>query len=234
MTTTPLSTGYHTLAPSDSRESLQGKVERPGWSRGSLLDSTTVTARQEWNRHRRRGRCFQSCLSGLKMPGTYRLVTLTSSLEAVAAGKNIQESFRALLGRMRRRNLCSGYVKVAEFTKAGRPHLHILMRGAYIPQWWLSEVWNRIHMSPIVDVRAVRGRAGAAGELAKYLSKDSKARLACSWDWVWKGFRGDWKLIVKWSSWRNYDLREIVERWDMLLVLYGHRPAREGPYLKGV
>lgn len=175
-----------------------------------------------------------SAMSGLKMPGTYRLVTLTTSTEAWSAGKDIQQSYRALLGRLRRRGLCSGYVKVAEFTKAGLPHLHIIFRGKFIPWVWLSEVWREIHLSPVVHVTAIRGRGGMARYLAKYLSKDPIARLACSWDWVWKGFRGDWKKIVKWSSWANYELVEILRRWEMMLVLYGRRPARDGPHLRGI
>jgi len=232
--TSDSATGYTTEAPDAAVTRSAAALEPLSCATTPLLDSTTITARQEFNRRRRTGRCYQSCISGLKLKGTYRFITLTTSDRALLVGKDIQQSFRALLGRLRRRGLCSGYVKVVEFTKRGLPHLHVLMRGPYVPQWRLSEMWGEIHLSPIVDVRAVRGQVGAARYLAKYLGKDPESRLACSWDWVWKGFRGDWKLIVKWSNWRNYDLRTIVQRWDMMLVLYGHRPARDGPYLRGV
>lgn len=200
----------------------------------SSLDSTTVTLRQSWNQHRRRSRCFQRCITGLKLAGTYRFVTLTTSPEAQQAGLSIQRSFRSLVMRLRRRGQCSGYVKVAEFTKGGSVHLHCLVRGQYVPQWWLSETWNQIHLSPIVDVRAVRGRAGAAAYLAKYLGKDPQARLAASWDWVWKGVCIDWKATCRYGFGQGYDMAGVVRVWESVLLFYSRRPARDGPYLRGV
>jgi len=208
--------------------------ERQRGAASSSLDSTLITARAEEYRRKRKGRCFQRCMTGLKLKGSYRLITLTTSLEAESAGKVIQDSFRVLLGRLRRRGLCSGYVKVTEFTKAGLAHLHVIMRGTLIPQWWLSKMWGEIHLSPVVDVRAVRQRAGASAYLAKYLGKDPQARLAASWDWVWKGVCMDWRATCRWGFRRGYDLIGVVSLWEGVLVCFSHRPARDGPHLRGV
>jgi len=200
----------------------------------SLLVTTTISAREGFNRRRRTGRAYNSFISGMKLAGTYRVVTLTTSQESLDQGKSIQDSFRALLGRCRRRGLVTGYCKVVERTKGGVPHIHVIFRGKIIPHWWLSQIWEEIHLSPVVWIQYVRGIKGVARYLAKYLSKDPIARLAPSWDWVWKGFRGDWRILCKWGYWYKIGLPDIVVKWEMMLTLYGLRPARDGPYLRGV
>jgi hypothetical protein len=96
---------------------------------------------------------------------------------------------------MVRRGLISGYIKVPEFTKRGKQHLHILFRGHYIPQELLSLWWNQIHKSSIVWIEYVRlhgGNKAIAGYMAKYMSKDMAGRYSWSWGWVWRGFCRDW------------------------------------------
>jgi len=63
------------------------------------------------------------------------------------------------------------YLAVWEVTKAGWPHLHVVARGPYIPQRWLSHHWQQLTGAPIVDIRAVRGSRDAARYVAKYLTK---------------------------------------------------------------
>lgn len=59
------------------------------------------------------------------------------------------------------------FLAVFELTKKGEPHLHIIARGTFIAQKWLSAQMNAEMGAPVVDVRAVKG----AGEVAKYVSK---------------------------------------------------------------
>ncbi len=66
------------------------------------------------------------------------------------------------------------YVCIVEWTKAGEPHLHILMDGPYIAQRRLSGAWRRIHNSPIVDIRRVKSDSAACLYLTKYLTKDTR------------------------------------------------------------
>ena len=169
---------------------------------------------------RRKGRMYHRAMSGLRLGGKFRFITLTTSLASAEQGLDIQRSFRALVMRLRRRKLCSGYVKVKEYTRAGLPHLHVILRGPYLPQWWLSQVWGEIHMSPVVDVRAVRGKAGAASYLAKYMGKSLEARYSWSWDWVWKGFVGDWKWLLRTGFEMGNSMLDIVSMWELLLDRY--------------
>jgi len=172
---------------------------------------------------RRRGRGFHRIMSGLRLGGELKFITLTTSEESWAAGKRIQTSFRALVMRLRRRGWCSGYVRVIEYTKAGLPHYHVIMRGPYIPQSYLSQMWGEIHLSPIVDVRAVRGKVGAASYLAKYLGKDRASRYSWSWDWVWRGFARDWRNLVAEMLAHQVFMFDIISMWEGILDAYVKR-----------
>jgi len=194
------------------------------------LDTTTKTAREPetrseeylaWLRRRRRNRLYQRAMSGMRVGGNLKFVTLTTSQEAKAAGRDIRTSWRALLQRLRRRNLCTGYVKVMEFTKAGLPHLHLVIRGPWLSQSWLSEQWADIHLSPIVDVRRVQGKDGAASYLAKYMGKSLDARYSWSWDWVWRGFVKDWRHLLADGFNAGAELVDIIAMWELILSRYG-------------
>lgn len=175
---------------------------------------------------RRRGRGFHRVMSGLRLGGSLRLITLTTSEESWKAGKRIQESFRALVMRLRRRGWCLGYVRVVEFTQAGLPHYHVIMRGRYIPQSYLSRIWAQIHLSPIVDVRGVRRKGSMASYLSKYLGKDPLARYSWSWDWVWKGFVRNWHDLIVDGLAGGLRMVDIIDEWERILDAYRLRPER--------
>lgn len=63
------------------------------------------------------------------------------------------------------------YMVVLELTKRGEPHLHILWRGGFVPQKWLSAQMKERIAAPVVDVRMVRGEGEVARYVAKYISK---------------------------------------------------------------
>lgn len=165
-------------------------------------------------------------MSGLRLGGNLKLVTLTTSEEACRAGKDIQASFRSLVQRLRRRRWCLGYVRVVEFTQAGRPHYHVILRGPYIPVWYLASVWAKIHLSPIVDIRRVKVQGGLAQYMAKYLGKDERSRYSWSWDWVWKGFVRDWKHLVSDGFNQGASMLDIVEMWGLILDRFRDRAKR--------
>lgn len=198
------------------------------------LDTTTKSAREpeyiEWLAARRRRRIFHRAMSGMHRKGQYRLITLTTSDEAHAAGKDIQRSFRALVMRLRRRGLCDGYIKVKEFTKRGLAHLHVVVRGRYIPQALLSEMWRDLHDSPIVDVRAVRTHNGMGAYLSKYLGKSEDGRYSWSWDWVWLGFARDWTRVCKvgFSAGRNFP--EVLQLWHYVIDWYDEKGVNLARY----
>lgn len=103
--------------------------------------------------------------------------------------------------RLNRRKLVTGYIRVTENTDNGRQHLHMIFRGSYIEQKYLSYLWAQIHNSPVVDIRAVRSRyrdkKRVANYLAKYMTKEVYRRYSWSWGWVYKGFVKTWKLALK-------------------------------------
>lgn len=64
------------------------------------------------------------------------------------------------------------YLAVWERTKAGWPHLHVLVRGPFIPQRLISGWWNNLTGSPVVDIRPVHGARAGGRYVTKYLTKD--------------------------------------------------------------
>lgn len=63
------------------------------------------------------------------------------------------------------------YMVVRERTKAGTPHMHIVIRAPWIPKRALSDFMRDEIDSPIVDVRSLKEVRSVAKYLAKYLTK---------------------------------------------------------------
>ena len=103
--------------------------------------------------------------------------------------------------RLKRRKLVSDYIRVSEITEAGRSHIHMIFRGSYIEQKYLSYLWSNIHQSPVVDIRKIRGKKKdkkrVASYLAKYMTKELYKRYSWSWGWVYKGFVKVWKQALQ-------------------------------------
>jgi len=106
-----------------------------------------------------------------------RFLTLTVNPSFLESPR---ERFRALshgwataVKRLRRlpkyKNL--EYFAVVEATKSGEPHLHILIRGGYIPHQLISKIMGELTHAPIVHIERVRGIREAVRYLAKYLTK---------------------------------------------------------------
>ena len=80
------------------------------------------------------------------------------------------------------------FFAVRERHKSGWPHLHILIRGPFIDQAWLSNQWKRLTGSPVVHIRQVTNSAKAAAYISKYIGKEPAKfgmlkRYWCSQDW---------------------------------------------------
>ncbi|GAI62869.1 unnamed protein product, partial [marine sediment metagenome] len=109
-------------------------------------------------------------------PGKLRLITLTTATKDKNA--DFQKDFRKLRMRLLRRHLLMDYIRCRETTKSGLRHEHILFRGSYIEQVFLSHLWSEIHGTPVVDIRKVSGKRALASYLAKYASKGITARTS--------------------------------------------------------
>jgi hypothetical protein len=102
-------------------------------------------------------------------------------------------------------------------TNEGNGVLHIVFRGKYIPQKWLSEQWADIHRSPIVDIRSLyETRKGLTGIVfylvGNYLAKQSFERMSWGYGWVFPAFVGSWKRIIE-----KYGFKCALYLWNRLL-----------------
>lgn len=163
-------------------------------------------------------RAYQRLMSGLIVGKSrkerLRFMTLTSSLESDASKLNAH--FRTLKMRVLRKfHFKMKYWKIR--TNEGNGVLHIVFRGKYVPQKWLSAQWADIHKSPIVDIRSLYETSKGLKSICfylvgNYLSKQSFERMSWGYSWVFPGFVVSWKrLIVK------YGFKRGLELWNKLL-----------------
>jgi len=163
-------------------------------------------------------RAFQRLMSGLTVGRSrrerLRFMTLTSSPEA--KGRNLNADFRALKMRiLRKYHFKMKYWKIR--TNEGNGVLHIVFRGKFIPQRWLSEQWADIHRSPVVDIRSLyETRKGLTGIVfylvGDYLAKQSFERMSWGYSWVFPAFVSYWRRIVE-----KYGFKRGLELWNKLL-----------------
>ncbi len=85
----------------------------------------------------------------------------------VAAWRLVRRRFLKL-----HKNAIVEFMAVMERTKLGEPHLHIVQRGAFISQKWLSGQMAELIGAKIVDIRFIRSQAKVAEYVSKYLGKD--------------------------------------------------------------
>jgi len=197
-------------------ETLSGRQEPEHPS--SLLDTKSTSARYIplTPAQKRFKRGYHRVRSGLdRKAGHVRFLTLTSSPEA----GDFQKDFRKLIKRLQRRRLVQDYIRVPEKTDSGLRHDHILFRGSYIEQAYLSHLWQQIHHSPVVDIRRVGSRHRLACYLASYLAKSPAGRYSYSWGWVWQGFAKSWRFLKKVSAWTGQDYKTLLTAWQRFVKL---------------
>lgn len=161
-------------------------------------------------------------MSGVERGGRLRLLTLTSSPQSPP---DIHRSFRKVVKRLKRRNLLTGYIQIPELTVSGLAHKHVLFRGSFIEQAFLSALWQQIHNARVVDIRAVhafKSKRHLASYLAKYLSKSGHGRFSWDWGWVWRGFCGHWQqlksaLKTYTGSYASLPLKSVLVVWRHFL-----------------
>jgi hypothetical protein len=109
--------------------------------------------------------------------GPTRFLTLTSP-----GTESPEQSFDELTERWKRMSLRIGrrfgafdYVAVIEIQKRGSPHLHVIVRGPFIPLPWLARAAGEVGFGRVVDIR--RPRSDLAGYLAKSLGPGTSGDL---------------------------------------------------------
>lgn len=85
------------------------------------------------------------------------------------------------------------FLAVFEKTKAGEPHLHILLRSTWISQKFVSDTMLELMGAPIIDIRRIDDQKKLTAYVAKYVGKDPTM------------YRGTKRY---WSS-RDYELPDL-------------------------
>lgn len=153
-----------------------------------------------------------------------RFITLTASDEAGededAVARLLVHAWRMVLQRGKREGRWKHpqYLAVFEETKRHRPHLHILWRGPWVDQQWLSERMREYMRSPVVSVMRVRSSRRASSYIAKYVSKAA---------WRWQGTKRYWRTM----HWRTFEPEWKQQRernprqWYRLMQMHHNRMA---------
>lgn len=123
-----------------------------------------------------------------------RFVTLTvnpawfDSPEERAA--QLAKAWRLVVAAYRHRwpNRECEYMCVFEATQRGEPHLHILWRGGWIDQEWLSDQMRERMGAPVVDVRRVIDQQRVNEYVTKYISKRNIKFGTCKRYWRSKAY----------------------------------------------
>lgn len=123
-----------------------------------------------------------------------RFITLTvnphwfNSPEERAA--KLAKAWRLTVAAYRHRwpNRTIEYLAVFEATKLGEPHLHIVSRGDFMAQKWLSGQMRKRMGAPIVDIRAIKKASDVAKYVTKYISKRSIKFGTCKRYWRSSGY----------------------------------------------
>lgn len=101
----------------------------------------------------------------LTLPGSICRIPLPSRID------HLRKMWRRLLQRIRRTYGPMEWMAALELQASGSPHLHILCRGPYISQRWLSQAWAQLTGAYIVWIRNIERRPGGIAEVVKYLTK---------------------------------------------------------------
>jgi len=133
-----------------------------------------------------------------------RMLTLTLDPSKIKGNKydHIMQVWRKFRVYLYRRFKNVSFIWVLELQKNGNPHLHILI-SQYIPQAWISEVWDKLGGGKVVDIRWVDIHRVKA-YVSKYFTKSavlaeadiprSKRRFSTSRDIrIWEDPDFDWR-----------------------------------------
>jgi hypothetical protein len=119
----------------------------------------------------------------------------------------MSKAWEKIVAKIRRRWGSFEFVRVWELHKSGYPHLHIVSRGTFIAQKWLSAEWDKMGCGKIVDIRKIENSKHATIYITKYLGKSFGTLTK-----LWSGTR----LVNKSNHW-------LPENWQPV-----QRVKREG------
>lgn len=155
-----------------------------------------------------------------------RLLTLTSrrteGTTAERAAKALVLAWRLIRRRIHSQHADKRveFLAIFERTQLGWPHLHILMRGPYLDQRWLSAQMQELTDSPIVDIRRVKSKRGAAHYVAKYTAKGPGQFGTLKRYWRSKAY--EVVPYIKKKSAHLWDIQTMsLHKWAQAFVEFG-------------
>jgi hypothetical protein len=116
-------------------------------------------------------------------PSTF--LTLTSrrrdGFSAVDAARELIRAWQLIRKRLMRRHGLKRlpFMTVMEATKAGWPHLHIMIRSVWLDRSTISKWMDELTSSPVVDIRRIDNKGRVAAYVAKYAGKCAEQFGTC-------------------------------------------------------
>jgi len=83
----------------------------------------------------------------------------------------LKKAFTKMVAKWRRLGHPFEYWSIWELQDNGYPHLHVLQKGAFIPQKWIAKFMEFEHIGLHNDIRRIHGPEGAAAYVVKYTGK---------------------------------------------------------------
>ncbi len=122
------------------------------------------------------------------------LLTLTVSSKDYPcpqeAAEELKRALRLLRLRLKRSKKLENFEFLAVFEKhkSGHPHLHLLIKGSFLPWKDLRRMWEEMTGSYMVDIRKISSHGQAAMYCAKYIGKDLSSFQGCKRWWRSRGY----------------------------------------------
>lgn len=157
-------------------------------------------------------------------PTTFLTLTIRRKpgAEANKAALELTRAWRILRLRILRKYRIKKlpFAAIMEATKAGWPHLHILLRSIWIDQRWLSEQMQDIADSPTVFIERIDNKARVNAYVAKYCGKaahkfGTAKRYYFSQDYMIADAKKQKPLFDFGAGWDRepYNLRTWCKNW---------------------
>jgi len=148
------------------------------------------------------------------------------------AAEALKHGLRLLRLRLKRHGKLTNFQFLAVFEKhkSGHPHLHLLIRGKYIPWKWLRTVWEGITGSYQVDIRKIESEGMAAFYCAKYIGKDLSAFQGCKRWWRSHQYsEEDVEIYVpEWAHLKPIHYMANVNKLRFMMLYEGWQVEKEG------
>ena len=125
------------------------------------------------------------------------LLTLTVSSKVYPdpddAAEALKRGLRNLRLRLKRHSRLENFEFLAVFEKhkSGHPHLHLLIKGKYLPWKLMRKWWQALTSSHQIDIRKINSQGMAALYCAKYIGKDLSSFQGCKRWWRSSGYSND-------------------------------------------